>query len=156
MWDMTVTAGELILRALLVYTFLLLLLRLTGKRQVGELAPFDLVMLLLLSDAVQNSINGGDQSFVGGLISAATLVTANTLLSVATFRSKRIEHLIDGQPEVLIHKGQLFDRALARARLTHHELNAAMRGAGCASVDEVDLAMLENNGAITVIARKMP
>jgi uncharacterized membrane protein YcaP (DUF421 family) len=156
MWHLSVPIWELILRALLVYAFLLLILRLSGKRQVGQLAPFDFVMLMLLSNAVQNSVNAGDNSFIGGIISAATLVAVSAVLAFVTFRSKRVEAFIDGEPQVLIRKGQLFERALARAQLTRHELNAALRSAGCTCVDEVDLAMLENNGAISVIARKIP
>ena len=88
MWTMAIPAWELVLRGVLVYGFLLLLLRLTGKRQVGQLAPFDLVLLLVLSNAVQNSMNGGDNSLVGGLISATTLVLLNLVIGYATYRSK--------------------------------------------------------------------
>jgi uncharacterized membrane protein YcaP (DUF421 family) len=88
MWHLDVSWYELIARAAIVYAFLLVLLRVTGKRQVGQLAPFDLVLLLILSNAVQNSINAGDNSLVGGLISAATLVTLNLAVGIATYRSK--------------------------------------------------------------------
>src|ERR1700687_1151779 len=103
MWNIAVPWWELIARSVVVYGFLLILLRLTGKRQVGQLAPFDLVLLLVLSNAVQYSMNGGDNSLVGGLISAVTLVGVNWLMSLATFRNKRLETLIEGRPEVLIH-----------------------------------------------------
>ena len=145
---------ELILRAVVVYLFLLILLRLTGKRQIGQLSPFDLVLLLVLSNAVQNAMNAGDNSLIGGLISASTLVGLNFLVGYVTFRSKRLEGLIEGRPEVLIHRGKLYERVMARAKLTHHELDAALRAAGCASVGEVHFAVLENNGSITVIQRK--
>src|SRR5260221_4474135 len=147
---------ELILRAVVVYLFLLMLLRLTGKRQVGQLAPFDLVLLLVLSNAVQNAMNAGDNSLIGGLISASTLVGLNFAFGFATFRSKRLEGLIEGQPEVLIHNGKLYEKVMSRAQLTHHELDAALRQAGCTSVDEVHCAVLENNGSITVVQRKEP
>jgi uncharacterized membrane protein YcaP (DUF421 family) len=145
---------ELILRAVVVYLFLLLLLRLTGKRQVGQLAPFDLVLLLVLSNAVQNAMNAGDNSLIGGLISASTLVGLNFLVGYLTHRSKRLEALIEGRPEVLIHNGKLYEKIMARAQLTHHELDAAIRRAGCASIGDVHYAMLENNGSITVVERK--
>jgi uncharacterized membrane protein YcaP (DUF421 family) len=147
---------ELILRAVVVYLFLVVLLRLTGKRQVGQLAPFDLVLLLVLSNAVQNAMNAGDNSLIGGLISASTLVGLNFVVGYATFRSKRLEGVIEGQPEVLIHNGKLFEKVMARAQLTHHELDAALRQAGCTSVEEVHCAVLENNGSITVVQRKEP
>src|SRR5258705_11354142 len=111
---------ELILRAVVVYLFLILLLRLTGKRQVGQLAPFDLVLLLVLSNAVQNSMNAGDNSLIGGLIAASTLVAFNMLVGVATYRSKTLEALIEGRPQVLIHNGKLYPQAMRDARLTHH------------------------------------
>src|SRR5215831_9582865 len=120
MFQLAIPWFEFILRAVLVYAFLLLLLRLTGKRQVGQLAPFDLVLLLVLSNAVQNSMNGGDNSLIGGLISATTLVLLNGALGLATYRSKKLEDLIEGQPLVLIHNGKLYDRVMDQAKLTRH------------------------------------
>jgi uncharacterized membrane protein YcaP (DUF421 family) len=154
MWNLGVPWWELIVRSLLVYLFLIVILRLTGKRQVGQLAPFDLVLLLVLSNAVQNSMNGGDNSLVGGLISATTLIALNYGVGLATFRSKRLEEMIEGRPEVLIHNGKLYEEVLARAQLTRHELNAALRNAGCACVEEVHTAVLENNGSISVSQRR--
>jgi uncharacterized membrane protein YcaP (DUF421 family) len=153
MWKMAVPWWELIARGAVVYVFLLILLRLTGKRQVGQLAPFDLVLLLVLSNAVQNSMNAGDNSLVGGLISATTLVGVNYIVGLATFRSKKLEAIVEGRPQVLIHNGKLFEDVMASAHLTHHELNAALRQAGCASVSDVHSAVLENSGAVSVIAK---
>jgi uncharacterized membrane protein YcaP (DUF421 family) len=153
MWNMSVSWWEVILRSVVVYVFLITVLRLTGKRQVGQLAPFDLVLLLVLSNAVQNSMTGGDNSLLGGLVSAASLIAVNYLVGVLTYRSKRLEALIEGRPQLLIHNGQLFPDVMAKVQLTHHELNAALRQAGCSSVEEVHSAILENNGAISVTAR---
>ena len=150
MFNLAIPWFEFIVRGIVVYVFLLLLLRITGRRQVGQLAPFDLVLLLVLSNAVQNSMNGGDNSLVGGLISATTLIVLNYSLGTLTYRNKRLEALIEGRPEVLIHNGQLFESVLRRAKLTHHELNAALRRAGCACIDDVHSAILENNGSISV------
>src|ERR1700681_536228 len=108
LWIPTIHWWELILRSVLVYLFLVIVLRITGKRQVGQLAPFDLVLLLVLSNAVQNSMNGGDNSLVGGLISAATLIALNYAVGYATFRNKKLEAVIEGRPQVLIHNGELF------------------------------------------------
>jgi len=154
MWNIAVPWWELIVRGAVVYAFLLALLRLTGKRQVGQLAPFDLVLLLVLSNAVQNSMNAGDNSLVGGLISATTLVALNYLVGLATFRSKRLEAIVEGRPQVLIHDGKLFEDVMAGAQLTHHELQAALRQAGCTCVEEVRSAILENNGTVSVVMRK--
>jgi uncharacterized membrane protein YcaP (DUF421 family) len=153
MLNLGVAWWELIVRSAVVYGFLLVLLRLTGKRQVGQLAPFDLVLLLVLSNAVQNSMNGGDNSLVGGLISAFVLVTLNQLVGIATFRSKRLEAIIEGRPQLLVHNGRLFEDVMSRSRLTHHELNAAIRQSGCSSVCDVHAVILENNGAISVVPR---
>jgi uncharacterized membrane protein YcaP (DUF421 family) len=145
---------QLVVRAIVVYGLVLLLLRFTGKRQIGQLAPFDLVLLLMLSNAVQNALNGGDNSVVGGLLSATVLVALNSIVSVVTSRSKRAEAFIEGHPLVLIHNGKLYDQMMRGARVTHHELNAALREAGCGCVEDVQYAVLENNGAISVVARK--
>jgi len=153
MWTLSVAWWELIVRSIIVYTLLILLLRITGKRQVGQLAPFDLVLLLVLSNAVQNAMNGGDNSVLGGIISAVTLIGLNFAVGYLTYRSKRMEALIEGQPEVLIHNGKLFEKVMVRAHLTHHELNAALRQEGCISVKDVHCAILENNGTITVHQR---
>jgi|SRR5450759_2829721 uncharacterized membrane protein YcaP (DUF421 family) len=153
MWNLAIPWWELIVRSAVVYGFLLILLRLTGKRQVGQLAPFDLVLLLVLSNAVQNSMNGGDNSLIGGLISAFVLVGLNYVIGVVTYRSKRLESIIEGRPQIIIHNGQLFEDVMARAKLTHHELDAALRQSGCASVHEVHAAILENNGSISVVPR---
>jgi uncharacterized membrane protein YcaP (DUF421 family) len=153
MWTLSVTWWELILRAVIVYSLLMVLLRVTGKRQVGQLAPFDLVLLLVLSNAVQNAMNGGDNSVLAGIISAVTLILLNFALGYLTYRSKRLERVVEGKPEVLIHNGRLNEDVMARAQLTHHELNSALRQEGCISVAEVHCAILENNGSITVHQR---
>jgi uncharacterized membrane protein YcaP (DUF421 family) len=154
MWNIAVPWWELVLRGAVVYVFLLGLLRITGKRQVGQLAPFDLVLLLVLSNAVQNSMNAGDNSLVGGLISATTLISLNFAVAWLTYRSKKMEALIEGRPEILIHNGKLHNDVLAKAHLTHHELESALRQAGCACVEDVHLAVLENSGAISVVPFK--
>lgn len=154
MFNIAIPLWELIVRGVVVYIFLLVLLRITGKRQVGQLAPFDLVLLLVLSNAVQNSMNGGDNSLVGGLISAATLVALNYGVGLATFKSKKIESLIEGRPQILIHNGKLYEDVVTKARLTHHELAAAFRLAGVSCVEEVHSAILENSGEISVVPKK--
>src|SRR5258707_12436661 len=131
MWNINGPVWELVVRAAVVYVFLLALLRLTGKRQVGQLSPFDLVLLLVLSNAVQNSMNAGDNSLLGGLISATTLVALNYLVGLATYRSKRLESVIEGRPQVLIPNGGLFEDVMSRAQLTRHELNAALAHVEC-------------------------
>jgi uncharacterized membrane protein YcaP (DUF421 family) len=154
MWTLSLPWWEFILRALIIYVFLIFLLRITGKRQVGQLAPFDLVLLLVLSNAVQNSMNGGDNSVTGGIILSVTLIGVNSLVSWVTYKSKALEGLIEGRPEVVIHNGKLFPKVLDKERLTHHELNSALRAAGCLAIEEVQFAAIETNGQITVIPKK--
>lgn len=154
MFNIAVPWWELVIRSVVIYIFLIVLLRITGKRQVGQLAPFDLVLLLVLSNAVQNSMNAGDNSLIGGMIAATTLIAMNYFVAMLTFRSKRAEALIEGRPQVLIHNGKLFESVLTEARMTHHELNAALRQAGCAAIEDVHIAMMENNGSVSVIPKR--
>lgn len=155
MWDISLPHWwEFVLRAVVVYVFLVVLLRITGKRQVGQMAPFDLVLLLVLSNAVQNSMNGGDNSVTGGMILACTLVAVNSCVSWITHRSKSLEALIEGQPVILIHDGKVNRPALDHVKMTMHELEASLRAAGCAGPAEVRFAVLENTGKVSVIPRE--
>lgn len=153
MWSLSLPWWEFVVRAAVVYLVILLMLRMTGKRQVGQLAPFDLVLLLLLSNAVQNSMNGGDNSIGGGLILAGTLVGLNYLVGLVTFKSRRLEVLIEGKPQVLINRGRVDTEVMAAAKLTRHELDLALRRHGCTTPAEVRLAVLENNGEISVVQK---
>ena len=136
----------------LIYFFLLIVLRITGKRQVGQLAPFDLILLLVLSNAVQNAMIGNDTSIVGGCITATTLIALNYLVGFLTYRSKWLEGIVEGRPIRLVHDGHVDERNLHKVRMTIHELNAALPE-GIACVDEVQIAILENTGKISVVAK---
>lgn len=153
MWKLAQPWWEFVLRALLVYGFLLITLRLTGKRQVGQLAPFDLVLLLVLSNAVQNSMNAGDNTVAAGFILVGTLLAVNGVMSWFIWRNKRAELLLEGRPQILVHHGLLDERILASERITRHELMAAVRQAGIANLEDVHVAILETNGRINVIAK---
>jgi uncharacterized membrane protein YcaP (DUF421 family) len=156
MWRLAQPWWEFALRALLVYGFLLVALRLTGKRQVGQLSPFDFVLLLVLSNAVQNSMNAGDNTVLAGFILVATLLAVNGVMSWLTWRSKRAEILLDGRPQILVHNGLLDEAMLASERITRHELMAAVRQAGVSDVADIRVAILETNGRINVIAKSAP
>ena len=145
---------EFVIRAVVVYGFLLVLLRLTGKRQIGQMAPFDLVLLLVLSNAVQNSMNGGDNSITGGLILASTLVAINSVMSWLTYRSRTLEALVEGRPVILIHDGKIDHASLRQVKMTTHELDASLRAAGCAGPSDVRFAVLENTGKVSVIPKR--
>ena len=154
MWNLSVPWWELVIRAVIIYVFLIVILRLTGKRQIGQLAPFDLVLLLVLSNAVQNAMNGGDNSVLAGIISASTLIALNYATGVLTYKNKRAGDLIEGRPELLVHNGVLYRDILEKQQLTLHDLNSALRAAGCAGVEDVHFAFLETNGHITVQPRR--
>jgi len=153
MWTLSLPWWEFVARGIIVYIFLLLILRLTGKRQIGQLSPFDLVLLLVLSNAVQNSMNGGDNSVAAGMILAATLIAVNWLTGMLTYRSRRAERLIEGSPLVLLHNGKIYGKALDEAQLTREELLSAIRSEGYADFNDVRAAILENDGSISVIPK---
>ena len=154
MWNMSVPWWEFIVRGVAVYLFLLVFLRLTGKRQTGQYAPFDLVLLLILSNAVQNAMNAGDNSLVGGLISAATLIGCHTVLSYLTYHLPRLARLVDGQPQVLVQQGQVNADLMRQELLSTDDLDAALRASGCLHLHEVERATIETNGQITVVLRR--
>ena len=158
MFELSIPWWELMLRSVLVFAALLLLLRLTGKRQVGQLAPNDLVLLLILANAVQNSMNGGDNSLIGGLISATTLVLLNYGVGKLVANNRAVERLVDGRPQILVRDGVVFERALQEAGITQEELRGVLRQNGQPHVAQVHLAILETNGSISVLAheRKRP
>lgn len=154
MWSLSVPWWEFALRGVIVYLFLLVFLRLTGRRQTGQYAPFDLVLLLILSNAVQNSMNAGDNSLVGGLICAATLLLCHALLAQLTYRYERLAAWVDGTPQVLVQAGQVDLRCMRRELLTADDLAAALRAGGSLHLHEVERATLETNGTITVVLKK--
>ena len=151
---MSIHWWELIGRGLLVYFFLILLLRSTGKRQIGQMSPFDLVLLMVLSNAVQNSMSGGDNSVTAGLILAVTLVAANWIVGKVTSSNKIMEQLVDGDPQVLFHDGKVYDKILKDSQITRQELIAAVHKAGYADLDMIRAAILENDGTISVIPKR--
>lgn len=151
MWKLSAPWWEFIVRGVIVYFFLLILLRVTGKRQVGQLAPFDLVLLLILSNGVQNAMNAGDDSVLAGLILATTLILLNHVVGYVTFRNRKVEELVEGRPEVLIRNGRVFKQTMDQQHISDLELKTALRNAGCQRVEDVSLAILETNGHVSVL-----
>jgi uncharacterized membrane protein YcaP (DUF421 family) len=152
-WLPEIPVWEKVLRSLVVYLFLLLAFRVLGKRQVGQLTPFDLVVLLIISNVVQNAIIGPDNSLGGGLIGAAVIFLANYVVVELTFRSKRARRLLEAQPTLLINNGRILHENLASERVTLDDLKAALRRSGVDDVEHVRVAVLEENGGISVIPR---
>ena len=153
MLNLSVPWWELVVRGVVVYLFLLVFLRLTGRRQIGQYDPFDLILLLILSNAVQNSMNAGDNSLAGGLISASTLLLLHVVLARLAFHFPRIGRWVDGKAQVLIHQGELNQGLMRKELLTQDDVEAALRAGGCLHAHEVERATIETNGQITVVLR---
>lgn len=153
MWTFDTTLLLIAARTLIVYTVLLLGLRLTGKREVGQMTPFDLVLLLLLSNAVQNAMTGPDTSVSGGIVAAITLLLVNAFLTRLVGQHRHLRKLVEGTPRLLIHSGQVVSKNLAKENLTVDELHQALREHGVASITDVGLAVLEVDGAISVLKK---
>ncbi|KRA54096.1 hypothetical protein ASD77_05575 [Pseudoxanthomonas sp. Root65] len=145
---------EFVLRAVAVYVVVLVMVRLSGKRTVGQFTPFDLLVVVLLGTAVQNSLIGEDTSLLGGLILAATLLGLNWGVGKLSSRSRRFDEVVEGKPVILVRHGHLFRDELARQSLSEHDFAIARRSAGYATLGEIALAVLESSGEITFIRRK--
>ena len=150
MFDMDLPWWEFIVRGLAVYIFLLIMVRLSGRRTVGQFTPFDLLVIMLLSEAVSNSLNAGDQSLVGGLIAAATLVAINSLVALFSSRSQRFEKLVDGSAVLIGRDGVFFDKIVRNCRLSQSDLEEALREHDCPRPD-MKCAFLEADGEITIL-----
>jgi uncharacterized membrane protein YcaP (DUF421 family) len=150
-FDWNIELLEVVLRTGVVYLFLLAGMRLAGKRELGQLTPFDLVLLLTISNAVQNAMVGEHVSVTAGMVAATTLLVLNYTVSAVTYRSKGVRWLVEGTPTVLITNGHVVEAGLRHERLTREELEAAVREHGLESTDEVDLALMEVDGTISVI-----
>jgi uncharacterized membrane protein YcaP (DUF421 family) len=142
------------LRGLVIYVLVLLLMRLSGKRAVGQFTPFDLVMLILIGNAVQNGINGGENSLTGALLMAVTLVALNYITAILTARSVPLEKMIEGQPVVLARSGKVYDEILRRELVSRDDFEEALRVNGVRDVSQVEVALLETNGKISVISKR--
>lgn len=139
------------LRTTIVYAVVLLGMRLTGKREVGQMTPFDLTLLLLLSNAVQNAMTGPDTSVVGGVVAAATLLLVNYGVAETSGRNRKFRRLVQGEPTLLVHDGKIIAPHMAREHITLDALHCALREHGIASMHEVALAVLEVDGAISCL-----
>jgi uncharacterized membrane protein YcaP (DUF421 family) len=144
---------EKIVRPIVIYVFLVFILRIGGRRELGQLSPFDLVVILTLSNTVQNAIIGEDNSVTGGIIGAATLVLTNLVVGRFFFRHQGLERRIEGTQVTLVRDGRVDRAALAHETITEGELLTAVHRAGLRSLDEVDTAILETSGAIFVFPK---
>ena len=153
MWQHPSTWWEIPLRTAIVYGIVLIGVRVAGKREIGQMTSFDLVLLLLLSNAVQNAMTGPDTSVVGGIEAALTLFVVNMAIVYAAFRIPRLQRGLAGRATLLINNGHVIRENLHRELITEDELLAALREHGCVSPTDVALAVLEVDGSISVVRR---
>jgi uncharacterized membrane protein YcaP (DUF421 family) len=153
MFLLTVPLLEKILRPLLVYFFLVIGLRLAGKREMAQLNTFDLIVLLMLSNTVQNAIIGNDNSVVGGLIGATSLLAINYLVVRFLFRRTKLDRFLEGNPTPLIENGRLLHKNLKHELITQSELEAVAHKQGFRSLEDVESAILETGGSIAFIGK---
>ncbi len=154
MFVLSLPVLEKILRPVIVYLFLIVGLRLSGKRELAQLNPFDFVVLLTLSNTVQNAIIGNDNSVTGGVLGATTLLVVNYLVVRFLYRHNRLDELVEGRPTVVIQDGVVQKDCLRQELVTLKELMEAARKQGFASLDEVDYADLEPGGGFSFIGKR--
>ena len=145
---------QFVLRAVLVYFAVMVLVRLSGKRAVGQFTPFDLVLLILIGNAVQNGLNGGDNSLTAALILSATLLALNYAVAFLSARVPAVRKVVEGEPVMLARDGHVFRDVLRRELVSRADFDKAMREAGVSDAEEIHLAELETDGRITIIPRE--
>lgn len=151
LWHPSLPLAELLIRAAASYAFVLLLLRVSGKRQIGQMGAAEFVALLLVSNAVQNSMNGGDNSLTGGLVLATVLVALSKAVGWASYRWRKVGHFIQGSPCLLVYKGEVVQRNLESNLIPIRELHTLLRRQGIHEIKGLHEAVLEANGSISVL-----
>jgi uncharacterized membrane protein YcaP (DUF421 family) len=142
---------QIVVRTGVIYLLVLIGVRLSGKREVGQMTPFDLTLLLLLSNSVQNAMTGPDTSLLGGAVAAATLLILNYLVADVSGGSRRFRRLIQGEPSLLVHDGKVVESHMAREHVSMDELHRSLREHGIERCDQVALAVLEVDGSISCL-----
>ncbi|GHE23167.1 DUF421 domain-containing protein [Sphingobacterium griseoflavum] len=145
---------DIVFRSLAVYLFMIIAIRLTGKKELSQLNTTDVVLILLISNAVQNAMVGPDTSLIGGLVAASVLFLFNVLLKTFLFKNAKWRGILNQKPEILIHHGKLDFDMLSRLKITNEELQEAMREHGIERYRDVRLAMLEIDGNISIISNQ--
>jgi uncharacterized membrane protein YcaP (DUF421 family) len=142
---------EIFLRTAVIYSVVLAGVRLSGKREVGQMTPFDLVLLLLISNSVQNAMTGPDTSLAGGAVAAVTLLILNYLVAEVSGGNRRFRKFIQGQPTLLVHDGEIIAAHMAKEHVSMDELERSLREHGVATAKDVALAVLEVDGSISIL-----
>lgn len=142
---------NIVLRTVTIYLVVLIGVRLSGKREVGQMTPFDLTLLLLLSNAVQNAMTGPDTTLIGGIVAAATLLIINYVFADLSGMNRKFRRWIQGEPSLLVHNGEIIAAHMAREHVSNDELQRSLREHGIGSVKDVALAVLEVDGSISIL-----
>jgi len=142
----------IIFSSIIVYLFLVIAIRLFGKKEIAQLSISDLVFILLISNAVQNAMVANDSSLTGGLIAASSLFLINMIFKFVTYKSKKVSELVEGDPVMLIHEGNVIEENLKKQRITMDELEASVREHGVKDISAVNLAVLEVDGNISILS----
>jgi uncharacterized membrane protein YcaP (DUF421 family) len=145
------TALQIAMRTGVIYLVVLIGVRLSGKREVGQMTPFDLTLLLLLSNSVQNAMTGPDTSLLGGIVAASTLLVMNYIVGTVSGKNPRFRRVVEGEPSLLIHDGTAIESHMEREHISMDELERAVREHGIAKVKDVALAVLEVDGSISCL-----
>ena len=153
MFDLAMPWWAFVLRACIVYFILLALIRASGKRTMGQFTPFDMLLVVLLGNAVQNALLGQDTSVGGGLLLALTLLILNWLVGLVSARSARMEALVEGVPVLLARDGKVYKDVLRRELISRADFDKAMRESGVEDIEDIRMAVLETNGHITLVTR---
>lgn len=154
MWSLYRDWYEIVFRAFLVFTFLFITFRFWGKKHFGELSPFDFLILLIISEAVQNGLIADEKSLSASFISVFTLVSMNAVMGKLAFHSSKLEKIIDGEAKIIIKDGKINEELRKKETLTHNELKEALRMKGVNNYDDVAIGTIETNGKITVIKKE--
>jgi uncharacterized membrane protein YcaP (DUF421 family) len=149
---MTFDFFEIIGRSVVVYLFIVIAIRIAGKKELAQLSVIDLVFILLISNSVQNAMVGPDNSLLGGIIAAASLFLVNIILKFITYKYKKANNLIEGEPVILIHDGKIIKKNLDKEKIPMDELEASVREHGVDKIKDVNIAILEIDGNISIIS----
>ncbi len=147
---------EIIIRSVAVYLFILIAIRMFGKKELSQLSTSDLVLILLISNAVQNAMVGSDSSLGGGMIAALTLFVINYFFKLLMFKNQKVTALIEGNHVMLVYKGVVNKESLLREKITEDELEAVVREHGVIGTSDVELAILERDGNISIVSKNLP
>lgn len=153
MWSLSVPWWEIVLRSAIIYVGLMIAFRAMGKKQLGQMSPFDFILLLIISEGVSNGLTGQDPSLIGSLLSACTLIGLSYAADYISFKSRKIEKILEGEPHVIVFNGQVREQIRRKYKVTLDEIKESLREHEIEKIEDVHLAVLETNGRITAIKK---